>query len=347
MTSIRSILAAILLMFGCAEPQSPPAAKPNPKHSPPAAAQVSPAVTALLKPDPDLDKKMTAEEIKATLAAAQRSAPAISNADTITGLELGPSTDWQTALNGVQAVVHLAARAHRSENTQQREKDLYFSINVEGTMQLARSAITAGVQKFIFLSSIAVNGSTTDGRGAFSEHDCMAPNTVYGKTKAAAEHRLSDLAADGKMSITVIRAPMIYGAGAVGNYGRLLSAVRSGVPLPFGLIKNRRGFLGIDNLTSFVQHRLGASNSSTFEVFLLADNEQVSTPEFIRLLARACARPPRLLPVPVSLLRIPMNYLGLSDALIGSLEIDAGKAYATGWHCPLTLAEGLSRSISP
>ncbi len=269
-----------------------------------------------------------------------------SSVEILPGLELGPSTNWQAALNGVQAVVHLAARAHRSENTQQREKDLYFSINVEGTMQLARSAITAEVQKFIFLSSIAVNGSTTDGRGAFSEHDCMAPNTVYGKTKAAAEHRLSDLAADGKMSITAIRAPMIYGAGAVGNFERLRSAVRSGVPLPFGLIKNRRASLGIDNLTSFVQHRLETSNSSQFEVFLLADSEQVSTPEFIRLLARASTRPARLLPVPLPLLRVPMNYFGLNDALLGSLEMDVTKALATGWHPPFTLVEGLSRAVS-
>ena len=139
---------------------------------------------------------------------------------------------------------------------------------------------------------------------------------------------------------------MIYGAGAVGNFGRLLSAVRSGVPLPFGLIKNRRAFLGIDNLTSFVQHRLETSNSSQFEVFLLADIEQVSTPEFVRLLARASARPARLLPVPLPLLRVPMNYFGLNDALLGSLEMDVTKALATGWHPPFSLVEGLSRAVS-
>jgi len=222
---------------------------------------------------------------------AQRSArPAISNADIVSGLELGSSTDWQAALNGVHAVVHLAGRAHKSKNTQQRENDLYFSVNVEGTMQLARSAASAGVHKFIFLSSIAVNGSTTDGREPFSEQDSIAPNTVYGRTKAAAEQGLSDLATNGSISITAVRAPVIFGAGAVGNFGRLLSAVHAGVPLPFGLIKNRRAFLGIDNLTSFVQHRLSTPNSSQSEVFLLADNEQVSTPEFIRLLARASAR---------------------------------------------------------
>jgi UDP-glucose 4-epimerase len=278
---------------------------------------------------------------------AQRSSPpAISNANIISGLELGSSTDWQAALNGVHAVVHLAGRAHKSKNAQRRESDLYFSINVEGTMQLARSAASAGVHKFIFLSSIAVNGSTTDGREPFSEQDGIAPNTVYGRTKAAAEQGLSDVATDGMMSITAIRAPMIFGAGAIGNFTRLLSAVRAGVPLPFGLIKNRRAFLGIDNLTSFVQHRLSMPNSSQSEVFLLADNEQVSTPEFIRLLAYACARPARLLPVPLPLLRVPMNYLGLTDALVRSLEMDVGKANATGWSCPLTLLEGLSRAVS-
>ena len=278
---------------------------------------------------------------------AQRSVNSTSStADLVTGLELGPSTNWQAALNGVQVVIHLAARAHRSKNIQERERDLYFSINVDGTLQLARSALSAGVQEFIFLSSVAVNGSTTDGRAPFSEDDVPAPNTVYGRTKAAAEQRLSELAANGTMSITAIRAPMIYGAGATGNFGRLLSAVRSGVPLPFGLIKNRRAFLGIENLISFIQHRLSASASSRFEIFLVADNEQVSTPNFIRELARASARPARLLPVPIQLLRLPMNYLGLSDALIGSLEIDVGKAIATGWQCPLTMAEGLSRAVS-
>jgi UDP-glucose 4-epimerase len=267
------------------------------------------------------------------------------SADIVSGHELGSSTNWQAALAGVQAVVHLAARAHRSKTTQKRESDVYSSINVDGTLQLARSAIAAGVRDFIFLSSVAVNGSTTDGRRPFSEQDSMAPDSVYGKSKAIAEQRLSDLAASEKLSVTAIRAPMIYGAGAVGNFDRLRLAVRAGVPLPFGLIRNRRAFLGIDNLTSFVRHRLETSCPSHFEVFLLADNEQVSTPEFIRLLARACGRPARLWPVPVSLLRVPMNCLGLSDALIGSLEIDTEKADATGWRCPLTLAEGLARSI--
>jgi UDP-glucose 4-epimerase len=229
---------------------------------------------------------------------------------------------------------------------QERESDLYHCVNVEGTLQFARSAVAAGVRRFIFLSSVAVNGSTTEGRTPFCEQDGIAPKTVYGKTKAAAERGLAELAVKAAMSVTVIRTPMIFGAGAVGNFGRLLSAVRAGVPLPFGLIDNRRAFLGIENLTSFVSHRLSAQYCAPFDVFLLADAEQVSTPQFIRLLAHASSRPARLLPIPLSVLRAPMSYLGLTDALIGSLEVDARKANATGWRCPLSLAEGLARAVA-
>ena len=280
---------------------------------------------------------------------AQRSLRPTAGADIVGGLELGPSTDWRAALLGVDAVIHLAARAHRSRRVQERESDLYHSVNVDGTLQLARSAAAAGVRRFVFLSSIAVNGTTTEGRKAFSEQDDIAPKTVYGKTKAAAERGLAELAAKAgpaAMSTTVIRTPMIYGTGAIGNFGRLLSAVRAGVPLPFGLIDNRRAFLGIENLTSFVGQRLAAPAPAPFDVFLLADDEQVSTPEFIRLLARTSGRPARLLPIPISLLRAAMSYLGLTDALIGSLEVDARKAKTTGWHCPLSLAEGLKRAVA-
>jgi UDP-glucose 4-epimerase len=245
----------------------------------------------------------------------------------------------------VQAVVHLAARAHRSDKIQKNERDLYHATNVLGTMQLARSAISAGVKQFIFLSSIAVNGSTTDGRESFSEYDRMAPNSVYGQSKAAAEQGLSEVARNCDMSIIAIRAPMIYGASAGGNFGKLLSAVRSGIPLPFGLVRNRRAFLGIDNLMSFILHGLSASVLPNFEVFLVADDQEVSTPDFVRGLARACARPARLLPLPISLLRPPLNALRVSDALLSSLQMNVTKAHSTGWKCPLTLDEGLSLAV--
>lgn len=266
--------------------------------------------------------------------------------DVVTGLDLGTSTDWSGALVDVQAVVHLAARAHRSVRVQQREEHLYFAVNVEGTEHLARSAADAGVRDFIFLSSIAVNGSTTDGRQPFDENDISAPTTIYGRSKAAAEEALARLATESAMAITVLRAPMIYGRGASGNLQRLASAVRKGIPLPFSKIHNRRAFLGIENLSAFVTHRLSKNSSSNFEAFLLADQQQVSTSEFIQELARANSKIPHLFSLPPSLLRISLHYLRLSDALLGSLEINAAKARATGWQCPLTLREGLARAFA-
>jgi UDP-glucose 4-epimerase len=266
--------------------------------------------------------------------------------DEVTGLEIGPSTDWKQALSGVQVVVHLAACAHRSISVQQREEDLYFAVNVDGTIQLARSAATAGVRHLIFLSSIAVNGSATNGRAPFNEEDAPAPNTVYGSSKADAEEKLRIFATREEMNITVIRAPMIYGVGASGNFQRLTFAVQKGIPLPFSLIRNQRAFLGIDNLISFITHRLSISPVSNFDVFLLADDQQVSTPRFISELARATGTSSRLFPIPIPLLQMPLRYFGLDDALLSSLQMNTAKAKATGWRCPLTLAEGLVKATS-
>jgi UDP-glucose 4-epimerase len=227
---------------------------------------------------------------------------------------------------------------------QEREKDLYWSVNVEGTKHLARSAADAGVRDFIFLSSIAVNGSNTDGRMPFSESDAVTPDTIYGKSKAAAEDLLCNISANSSMRVTAVRPPMIYGPGARGNFRRLLTAVNAGVPLPLGLVKNRRAFLGIDNLTSFVMHRLSKDIGSQFDIFVLADDEQISTPEFVRMLARARGRNARIFPIPIPILRIVLDHLDLSDAILKSLEINTSKANRIGWRPELTMTEGLSRA---
>ena len=274
-----------------------------------------------------------------------RSPPVAPSEDIVSGLELAPTTRWSEALQGVRAVVHCAARAHLPARVQEREKDLYWSVNVEGTARLAQSAADAGVREFVFLSSIAVNGSNTEGRMPFSESDAVAPDTVYGKSKAAAEAVLRKISESSSMRVTSVRPPMIYGRGARGNFQRLLSAVKAGVPLPLGLVRNRRAFLGVDNLTSFVTHRLSNHIGPQFDAFVLADDEQVSTAEFIRLLARARGVNPRLFPFPVAMLRIVLDRLGLTDAILKSLEIDASRAKATGWRPEVTLTEGLRRSI--
>jgi UDP-glucose 4-epimerase len=258
---------------------------------------------------------------------------------------IGPVTDWRAALEGVEAVVHLAARVHHPGE----ENDaLYRAINTEGTMQLARSAAAAGVRRFIHLSTILVNGSCSDGRAPFREDDVPAPRGAYGLSKAAAEQRLKELTGTVDMGVTVIRPPLIYGAGAIGNFRLLVKALQRGVPLPFAAIRNRRAFLGVQNLVSFIANRLLGAESR-YEVFLVADDEQLSTPEFVRKIGTAAGKPARLVPMPETALRMLLKISGrreASDSLIGSMEVDLSRVAATGWRPPLGSDEGLRLAIS-
>lgn len=259
---------------------------------------------------------------------------------------IGPATDWQAALAGVEAVVHLAARAHHPG--EEHAAELYRTVNTEGTLQLARCAAAAGVRRFVHVSTILVNGSCTDGRAPFREDDIPAPRGVYGKSKAAAESGLRDLAQTVDMAVTIIRPPLIYGAGVRGNFRLLVKAVQRGIPLPFGAIRNRRAFLGVDNLASFIANRLAGAGGK-FDVFLVADEAQISTPEFVRQIARAAGKTARVVPLPVPALQIMLKLSGrpeTRDSLIGSMEIDVSKAAATGWRPPLGMEEGLRRAVS-
>ncbi|MCK1489013.1 NAD-dependent epimerase/dehydratase family protein, partial [Bradyrhizobium sp. 180] len=247
---------------------------------------------------------------------------------------IGPETDWQAALEGIDAVIHLAARVHYKN--EEHAVQLYRDVNVDGTLHLARSAAMAGVRQFIFISTVLVHGRSNDGRAPFRESDVPTPRGLYGTSKAEAEAGLRTLARDSDMKISVIRPPLIYGAHAKGNFALLTRAVRLGLPLPFAAIRNRRNFLSVQNLSSFILHRLGHSDpASNFEIFLLADRERVSTPEFIACLARASGKSARLFGIPPSLLSAVLRVMGrqdMQDGLIGSLELDISKAIATGWQ---------------
>jgi UDP-glucose 4-epimerase len=259
---------------------------------------------------------------------------------------LGPSTDWQAALVGVDRVVHLAARVHHQHD--ERSYEVYRNTNVEGTLRLARSAIEAGVRQFIFLSTVLVHGRSNDGRPPFREEDVLTPSGLYGQSKAEAEAGLKSAAQGHDMCVTVVRPPLIYGSGAKGNFASLAKAVRLGLPLPFGAIRNQRAFVSVQNLSSFIAFRL-AWPTPRFDVFLVADNEQVSTAEFIRRLATAAGVKPHLFPAPTSLLNGLLTVSGRSDArqsLIGSQQLDISKAASIGWRPPYTLDEGLSLALS-
>jgi UDP-glucose 4-epimerase len=258
---------------------------------------------------------------------------------------IGPETNWEEALRGVDAVVHLAARVHHPR--EEHASDIYRSINTEGTLHLARSAAKEGVRQFIYLSTILVNGASTDGRSPFREEDPVTPRGVYGLSKAAAEAGLEAMAKETDMSITVIRPPLIYGPAALGNFRLLVRAAERGVPLPFGSIHNRRAFLGVENLASFIVHRLTRPGGK-FEVFLVADGEQVSTPEFVRRIAMAMGKKPRIVPFPLFALKALFRASGrseASDSVAGSQEVDTSKAWKTGWRPPVSLDEGLWNAL--
>jgi UDP-glucose 4-epimerase len=258
---------------------------------------------------------------------------------------IGPQTDWRAALDGASAVVHLAARVHHPN--EENAGEVYRTINTEGTLQLAKCAAAAGVQRFIYLSTILVNGATSEGRGPFREDDGPKPRGVYGISKAAAESGLRAIGEQTGMQVSIIRPPLIYGRGAVGNFRLLVKMVRLGVPLPIASIRNRRAFLGVQNLSSFIAHRLAAPGRGP-ETFLVADNEQVSTPEFVRQIAVAVGKPARLLPSPEPLLRGLLKLTGRAeagDSLIGSMEVDISKALASGWQPEFSQQAGLRLAV--
>ncbi len=261
---------------------------------------------------------------------------------------IGPETDWQAALEGIDAVVHLAARVHRKY--EEHAVQLYRNVNIAGTLHLASCAAAAGVRQFIFVSTVLVHGRSNEGRAPFSEDDILTPRGLYGMSKAAAEAGLRTLARDSDMKISVIRPPLVYGAGAKGNFALLSRAVNLGVPLPFGSIRNHRAFLAVQNLSSFILRRLAHPDpASNFEVFLVADREQVSTPEFIERLAKASGKSSRLFKMPPELLGTFLGMIGRQDtfdSLLGSLELDVSKAIATGWRPQVSLDEGLRLALS-
>lgn len=255
--------------------------------------------------------------------------------------ELGPDTDWRTALKGCDAVIHLAARAHVMKDKATDRLALFRRINRDGTVRLAEQAASAGVGRFIFVSSIKVNGEATPADKPFHGDDAPAPVDPYGISKAEAEAELAGIATRTGLSLAIVRPPMVHGPGAKGNLVALMCVLSKGIPLPVGAITNRRSLVGVENLA----HALAflATNSAQGR-FLIRDGEDISTPELIRRLADGLGRKACLPPVPVALLRFAGTLLGKGAAiqrLTGSLVVDDSPLRALGWVPPVTLADGL------
>jgi nucleoside-diphosphate-sugar epimerase/lipopolysaccharide/colanic/teichoic acid biosynthesis glycosyltransferase len=255
-------------------------------------------------------------------------------------------TQWQTLLKGVVTVVHCAARTHEIRE-QVVSSSAYHEVNVEGTLNLARQAAAAGVKRFVFISSIKVNGEETAIGEFFTELDKPSPQDAYGLSKAEAEQVLLSLAVQTGMEVVIIRPPLVYGPGVKGNFAGMVRAVQRGLPMPLGAVYNQRSLVALDNLVSFIVlcADSGRSPLAANQVFVVSDGEDVSTSTLLRKVAIAAGRHSRLLPVPTWLLSAGASLLGkraVADRLLGNLQVNHFKASSLlGWHPVVTMDQQL------
>ncbi|MFF7061242.1 NAD-dependent epimerase/dehydratase family protein [Pseudomonas sp. NPDC008258] len=258
--------------------------------------------------------------------------------------DLAATTDWALALADVEVVVHAAARVHVMKETASDSLAEFRRVNVEGTLNLASQAAAAGVRRFIFISSVKVNGEVSQPGRPMCADDVPAPQDAYGLSKHEAEQGLRRLAEATGMEVVVIRPVLVYGPGVKANFHSMIRWVQRGIPLPFGAIANRRSLVSLANLVDLIITCIdhpGAAN----QTFLASDGEDVSLAHLLRALGHALDRPVLLLPVPSGLLRCVARLLGrrdLAQRLLGSLQVDIEKnRQLLGWHPPYTLEQGL------
>ncbi len=268
--------------------------------------------------------------------------------------DIDASTDWSNVLEGVSVVVHLAARVHVMNDHASAPLDAFRNVNTAGTINLASQAFRAGVQRFIYLSTVKVNGEKTrfgdriNGVG-FCETDAPNPSDDYAISKWEAEQALAHISEETGMETVIVRPPLIYGPGVKANFLQLLRLIDKGVPLPLGSIDNRRSLVSLGNLVDFMFECANAP-AAAGETFMVADGQDVSTPELIRRMAVFLKRPARLVPVPEALLNLGGNLLGKSaeiERLCNSLQVDIRKAqHVLSWQPPLSLDEGLKQTVA-
>lgn len=285
------------------------------------------------------------------VVAALRAARGFDTSESVSSIVVGDiarQTDWRAALQGVDVVVHLAARVHVMRDTAGDPLAAFREVNVEGTRSLARQAAEAGVKRFVFLSSVKVNGESTLSGQAFAPDDSPAPEDAYGVSKLEAERALQDLCVRTGMEFVVIRPPLVYGPGVRGNFQAMVRAIQRGIPLPLGAIHNRRSLIALDNLVDLMSTCL-VHPAAADQVFMAADGEDVSTSQLLRKVAAAYGLPARLIPVPAGLLRFGATVLGkqaAADRLLGSLVVDAsGTRNRLGWQPAVSMDEQLKKMV--
>jgi nucleoside-diphosphate-sugar epimerase len=255
-------------------------------------------------------------------------------------------TAWSQALEGVTDVIHLAARVHITQETSTDAYAAFRAVNTEGTLNLARQAAAAGVRRFVFLSSIKVNGEGSP--RAYLETDTTAPKDAYAVSKGEAEQGLWKISAETGMEIVILRIPLVYGPGVGANFLQLLKAVNKAWPLPLGGIHNQRSLLYVGNLVDAIVVALRHPDAAN-KLYLLSDGQDVSTTELIELMAQVLHKSSRLLSVPQGMLRLVAGLMGKSsavDRLFGSLFLDSSKfQQELSWVPPFSMQQGLAETV--
>jgi nucleoside-diphosphate-sugar epimerase len=256
------------------------------------------------------------------------------------------NADWKDALTDVNTVVHLAARVHVMQEKLANPLQAFIATNVDGTINLAKQAASAGVKRFVYVSTVKVNGEYTT--NSFSGVDQANPQDDYAISKWQAEQALAQIALEYGVDFVVIRPPLVYGLGVKANFLNLIKLAKIGLPLPLGAIKNKRSLIFVKNLVDFLvlcTHHPKAAN----ETFLISDDDDVSTTQLITSIVEASGRRPHLIPIPQKLLEFGLTVCGkkaLATRLCGNLQVDITKAKTLlGWQPPYKFKQGIADSI--
>jgi|APSaa5957512535_1039671.scaffolds.fasta_scaffold12232_2 nucleoside-diphosphate-sugar epimerase len=260
---------------------------------------------------------------------------------------ISATTDWNYALQGIDCIIHTAARVHIMSDTANDPREEFREINTKGTLNLARQASESDVKRFVYISSIKVNGESTQLDMPFIEDNKFVPTDPYALSKYEAELGLLELAKKTQMEVVIIRPPLVYGPGVKANFQSMMKWLYKGVPLPFGSIHNKRSLVALDNLVNFIitciDHPAAAN-----QVFLVSDGEDLSTTQLLSRVAIALGKKPRLLPVNQQMLELGLKLVSkkdLAQRLCSSLQVDISKAEKLlNWTPPVSVDEGLRKT---
>ncbi len=260
--------------------------------------------------------------------------------------DIGPDTDWARAVDGVDAVVHLAARVHMTGEAEPTALPLFRAVNTAASAALARAARAAGARRFVLLSTTTVYGDRSRGR-PFDESSPLAPASPYAQSKLEAEQLVAEALAGSSTALVALRPPLVYGPNAKGNFARLVRLVQRGVPLPLASVRNRRSLVFVDNLVDAIVRALDHP-AAAGRTYIVSDGEDLSTPDLFARTAAALGRPPRLFAFPPALLRLAGTLLGRGDEvsrLLDDMAVDSSRIRAElGWRPPFSLDQGLAQT---